>query len=54
MLQQQGKEKELGDAVFYSQVYREITRRDRHTDAYRYAQEEEITYQQTEVFFMVD
>ena len=33
MLQQQGKEKELGDAVFYSQVYRVITRRDRHTDA---------------------
>ena len=39
--------------MFYSQVYRVITRRDRHTDACRYAQEEEITHQQTEVFFMV-
>ena len=43
----------LGDAVFYSQAYRAITRRNRHTDAYQYAQEEEIRYQQTEDFFMV-
>ena len=42
---------QLGDAVFYSQAYRGITRRNHHTDAY--AQEEEIRYQQTEVFFMV-
>ena len=42
---------QLGDAVFYSQGYRGITRRNHHTDAY--AQEEEIRYQQTEVFFMV-
>ena len=42
---------QLGDAVFYSQTYRGITRRNHHTDAY--AQEEEIRYQQTEVFFMV-
>ena len=40
---------QLGDAVSYSQAYRGITRRNRHTDAYRYAQEEEIRYQQTEV-----
>ena len=40
---------QLGDAVFYSQAYRGITRRKHHTDAY--AQEEEIRYQQTEVFF---
>ncbi|XP_068760070.1 uncharacterized protein [Montipora capricornis] len=42
---------QLGDAVFYSQAYREITIRNHHTDAY--AQEEEIRYQQTEVFLMV-
>ena len=42
---------QLGDAVFYSQAYRGITRRNHHTNAY--AQEEEIRYQQTEVFFMV-
>ena len=42
---------QLGDAVFYSQAYRGITRRNYHTDAY--AQEEEIKYQQTEVFFIV-
>ena len=42
---------QLGDAVFYSQAYRGITRRNHNTDAY--AQEEEIRYQQTEVFFMV-
>ena len=42
---------QLGDAVFYSQAYRGITRRNHHADAY--AQEEEIRYQQTEVFFMV-
>ena len=42
---------QLVDAVFYSQAYRGITRRNHHTDAY--AQEEEIRYQQTEVFFMV-
>ena len=42
---------QLGDAMFYSQAYRGITRRNHHTDAY--AQEEEIRYQQTEVFFMV-
>ena len=42
---------QLGDAVFYSQAYRGITRRNHHTDVY--AQEEEIRYQQTEVFFMV-
>ena len=41
---------QLGDAVFYSQAYRGITRRNHHTDAY--AQEEEIRYQQTEVFFL--
>ena len=34
---------QLGDAVFHSQAYRGITRRNHHTDAY--AQEEEITYQ---------
>ena len=39
---------QLGDAVFYSQAYRGITRRNHNTDAY--AQEEEIRYQQTEVF----
>ena len=38
-------------AVFYSHAYRGITRRNHHTDAY--AQEEEIRYQQAEVFFMV-
>ena len=38
-------------AVFYSHAYRGITRRNHHTDAY--AQEEQIRYQQTEVFFMV-
>ena len=42
---------QLGDAVFYFQAYRGITRRNHHTDAY--AQEEEISYQQKEVFFMV-
>ena len=42
---------QLGDAVFYSQAYRGITRRNHHTDAY--AQEEEIRYQQTEVFFFM-
>ena len=42
---------QLADAVFYSQAYRGITRRNHHTDAY--AQEEEIRYQQTEVFFIV-
>ena len=42
---------QLGDAVFYSQAYRGITRRNHNTDAY--AQEEEIRYQKTEVFFMV-
>ena len=41
---------QLGDAVFYYQAYRGITRRSRHTDAYGYAQEEKIRYQQTEVF----
>ena len=44
---------QLGDAVFYSQEYRGITKRNSHSDAYWYAQEEEIRYQQTEVFFMV-
>ena len=42
---------QLGDAVFYSQAYRGITRSNYHTDTY--AQEEEIRYKQTEVFFMV-
>ena len=42
---------QLGDAVSYSQAYRGITRRNYHTDAY--AHQEEIRYQQTEVFFMV-
>ena len=37
--------------VFYSQTYRGITRRNYHIDTN--AQEEEIRYQQTEVFFMV-
>ena len=41
----------LGDAGFYSQAYRGITRRNHHTDAY--AQEEEIRYQQTEILVMV-
>ena len=39
---------QLGDAVSYSQAYRGITRRNYHTDAY--AHQEEIRYQQTEVF----
>ena len=42
---------QLGDAVFYSQAYRRITTTNYHIDAY--PQEEEIRYQQTEVFFMV-
>ena len=42
---------QLGYAVSYSQAYRGITRRNYHTDAY--AHQEEIRYQQTEVFFMV-
>ena len=42
---------QLGDAVFHSQAYREITRRNHHTDAY--AQGGDTRYQQTEVFFMV-
>ena len=33
---------QLGDAVFYSQAYRGITRRNHHTDAY--AQEGQIRY----------
>ena len=37
--------------VFYSQTYRGITRRNYHINTN--AQEEEIRYQQTEVFFMV-
>ena len=41
----------LGDAGFYSQAYRGITRRNHHTDAY--AQEEEIRYQQAEILVMV-
>ena len=44
---------QLGDAVFYSQEYRGITKSNSHSDAYWYAQEEEIRYQQREVFFMV-
>ena len=40
-----------GDAVFHSQGYRGITRRNHLTDAY--AQEGDIKYQETEVFFMV-
>ena len=42
---------QLGDAVFHSQAYRGITRRNHHTDAY--AQGGDTRYQQTEVFFMV-
>ena len=42
---------QLGDAVFYSQAYRGITRRNHHTDAY--AQGGDTRYQQTEVFFMI-
>ena len=42
---------QLGDAVFHSQAYRGITRRNPHTDAY--AQGGDIRYQQTDVFFMV-
>ena len=42
---------QLGDAVFHSQAYRGITRRNHHIDAY--AQGGDIRYQQTEVFFMV-
>ena len=44
---------QLGDAVLYYQTYWGITRRSRHTDAYQYAQEEEIRYRHTEVFFTV-
>ena len=40
---------QLGYAVFYSQTYGGITRRNHHTDAY--AQEEEMRYQKTKVFF---
>ena len=39
---------QLGDAVFHSQAYRGITRRNHHTDAY--AQGGDTRYQQTEVF----
>ena len=41
---------QLRDAVFHSQAYRGITRRNHHTDAY--AQGGDIGYQQTEVFFL--
>ena len=42
---------QLRDAVFHSQAYRGITRRNHHTDAY--AQEGDIRYQQTELFFFM-
>ena len=45
------KHLQLGDAVFHSHTYRQITLKNHHTDAY--AQEGEIRYWQTEVFFMV-
>ena len=45
------KHLQLGDAVFHSHTYRQITLKNHHTDAY--AQQGEIRYWQTEVFFMV-
>ena len=42
---------QLGDAVFYSQAYRGITKRNHHTDTY--AQQGDIRYQQKEVFFIM-